>query len=294
VALKKALDELAPTARVPEYFRQYVGLVRADGRRTIYANAFHLSRLQTGATGGAKDPEAWRRSPVNVCDGGTGYFGAEYDVATAWLAPIHFNSNVGMVVPRFGSLASSLTADDLRQIRNLATRMGGEMWVVFGDPVLPLNDRWVVAAYLKPGIVTDTVRIARLAWAMADVGTDKSATRVWRIDSNAMAAQVPLAGRPPDAIISDGDANRPFRVAGEWSAEDLARLVAFIRSGPTLSNPKLGRAQVNGALPIDEVWRERDGTVRVSQRIGAGHWQVVELSRNGDTWTVTALRVVAS
>jgi hypothetical protein len=195
------------------------------------------------------------------------------------------------VVPRFGDLAPSLTADDLQQIHRLATRMGGQLWILFGDRG-QIADWWTVAAFLKPGIVTATVRTGLVLWVRANVGPDQTAKRLWQLESAAMAAQVPLPGRTPDLIISDLDINRPFRIVGEWQPDEIASLVTFIRSSPQSANPKRGLAQVNGALPIETISREPDGTPRISLRVGPMKWHHVHLSRNRDTWIVTAVLLV--
>jgi hypothetical protein len=194
-------------------------------------------------------------------------------------------------VPRFGDLAPSLTADDLQQIHGLATRMGGQLWVLFGYRG-QIADWWTVAAFLKPGIVTDTVRTGLVIWVRANVGPDETAKRLWEIESAAMAAQVPLPGRTRDLINGDLDVNRPFRVFGEWQPDEIASLVTFIRSSPQSANPKRDLAQVNGALPIETISREPDGTPRISQRVGPMKWHHVHLSRNGGTWIVTAVLLV--
>ena len=202
-------------------------------------------------------------------------------------------SGAGAVVPRFGSLAPSLTEDDLQQIRKLATRMGGELWVLFGDFGF-LADRWTIAAYLRPGIVTGAVRTGQLVWVRADLGPDGTAKRAWRIDSVAMTAQVPLAGRAPDAITGEADANWPFRVVGEWTAEELVSLVAFIRSSPPSTNPARGLAQVNGALPLVAIWRQPDGGARVMLRFNfrGREFHDVRVTKSGVTWTVASVHLV--
>jgi hypothetical protein len=69
------------TAR--DFYRQYGGLV-LDGRRTIYVNGFNKKTLTSGAAG-------WRDKPADVCNGGTNYFGVEYDVKTRSFADFAFN-----------------------------------------------------------------------------------------------------------------------------------------------------------------------------------------------------------
>lgn len=63
------------------YYRQYIGLVHGDGRRTIYVNAFESGILSRGA-GPVPDPAWWRTKPVDYCDGWLGFWSIEYDVKT--------------------------------------------------------------------------------------------------------------------------------------------------------------------------------------------------------------------
>jgi hypothetical protein len=88
-----------PTAE--QYYRQYIGVVRWNGRRTVYINAFHRDHLKSvnsaisGAmshTGGAgQDTFEWRRQPVSVCDGGLLFFGVEFDPQTRQFGRVEFN-----------------------------------------------------------------------------------------------------------------------------------------------------------------------------------------------------------
>lgn len=61
--------------KLPSYYRQYVGIVRA-GRRLIYINVMHQESL-------TEDPEIDpTKELIFVSDGGDWYFQLEYDVAT--------------------------------------------------------------------------------------------------------------------------------------------------------------------------------------------------------------------
>jgi hypothetical protein len=65
------------------WHRQYLGLVRG-GRRFLYGNFL--------VNDGDDDIEAlWRVRPLTVCDGGAGFFGAEYDVAASTFSHLAFN-----------------------------------------------------------------------------------------------------------------------------------------------------------------------------------------------------------
>lgn len=79
-----AADSLGRTldGRPPEgWRRQYVGLVR-DGRRYVYGS------FLPGRDVGRVD---WRTQPVMVCDGGSSFFGVEYDVAARRITSLAFN-----------------------------------------------------------------------------------------------------------------------------------------------------------------------------------------------------------
>lgn len=70
-----------------DWRRQYVGIVRG-GRRFIYGNFY-----SRGVDEDARDPDQWRREPIIVCDGGSAFFGVEYDVEAGRLTQLAFNGN---------------------------------------------------------------------------------------------------------------------------------------------------------------------------------------------------------
>jgi hypothetical protein len=72
-----ALERMLPLGN---YYYQYVGYI-VHGRRMIYVNAF-VGREQ------AKD---WRRKAVLFCDGGSAFFGVEYDVEEGNFLNLYFN-----------------------------------------------------------------------------------------------------------------------------------------------------------------------------------------------------------
>ena len=94
-----ALEEALPAAlaaspgrrsgdwsRFPQgWRRQYVGIVRG-GRRFVYGNFYPASVDEY-----ASDSGRWRREPVVVCDGGSVFFGAEYDVEARSFTQLDFN-----------------------------------------------------------------------------------------------------------------------------------------------------------------------------------------------------------
>jgi len=65
--------------QLPRYKRQYAGFLRG-GRKTIYVNFFI-----------AESAEPWRTKVVLVCDGGTGFWGVEFDLGSQTFSHIAYN-----------------------------------------------------------------------------------------------------------------------------------------------------------------------------------------------------------
>lgn len=70
------------------YNRQYIGVV-AGGKKRIYVNAFFRDFDLADATSPLKD--YWRTHAIQICDGGSYYFGAVYDPATKTFSDFAFN-----------------------------------------------------------------------------------------------------------------------------------------------------------------------------------------------------------
>ena len=85
------------------YYRQYIGIQRWTGKRTIYINGFHRTNLEAinramaprpRNANGHTDSLEWRTTPVNVCDGGTLFFGVEYDPEKGTFSRVEFNDRI--------------------------------------------------------------------------------------------------------------------------------------------------------------------------------------------------------
>lgn len=77
------------TADPGSYYCQCVGFTRGGGK-FIYVNAFHPHVLDDMARGPGK-PFDWRRNSVDACDGGSSFFGVEYDTSAGKF--LHFAVN---------------------------------------------------------------------------------------------------------------------------------------------------------------------------------------------------------
>jgi hypothetical protein len=72
------------------YYRQYFGFV-VEGHRIVYVNGFHEVYLKLSSGGRRTATPNWRDNAVNVCDGWTPFFGAEYDPASGAIQHLRFN-----------------------------------------------------------------------------------------------------------------------------------------------------------------------------------------------------------
>jgi hypothetical protein len=89
-ALEQEIKDPSRRAAAAEYYRQYIG-VRIRGRQVVYINGFHKNFVEHLASTRPEAADGWRFRAVNVCDGGSWFFGAEYDPATRQIANIRFN-----------------------------------------------------------------------------------------------------------------------------------------------------------------------------------------------------------
>lgn len=101
--LQDALDRVSRRGEQPlrasDFYRQYVGIVHQNGRRAIYVNGFHSNFAQFHARlkvpGMAIDTLHWRAEAVPACDGGTMFFGIEFDPERNRFSGLKFNRRAG-------------------------------------------------------------------------------------------------------------------------------------------------------------------------------------------------------
>jgi hypothetical protein len=74
-----------------DYYRQYAGFV-IGGKRVIYVNGVDAAGIDADP-GPAFHPSNWQAHAIQICDGGTITFGAEYDPETGEFRNFAFNGN---------------------------------------------------------------------------------------------------------------------------------------------------------------------------------------------------------
>lgn len=106
--LDSALTAIAPAGgrhrNQTSYYRQYLGLTKWNGRRTVYINGFrrdHLTainsmrrQINSTALGDASDTVRWRSTPISACDGGAMFFGIEYNPEHNGFGRLEFNRSL--------------------------------------------------------------------------------------------------------------------------------------------------------------------------------------------------------
>jgi hypothetical protein len=94
-ALQEAIDanprrQFSAKLRSEDYYHQYAGVI-VGGKRLVYVNGFHESYLWMWPHT-LRFTLEWRERAIAVCDGGMGFFGAEYDPESGRVSSIDFNS----------------------------------------------------------------------------------------------------------------------------------------------------------------------------------------------------------
>jgi hypothetical protein len=128
-----------------------------------------------------------------------------------------------------------------------------------------LPEEWFVDAYLSPDSQTTALRRGQITRLSSHVVGN--IPQRWLVQSHGRYAQVALPGLALKAILGNSDIDRPFRVDGRFSDEELLDLVIFIRTSPrkpAIPDDPDGRShfelpdRIDGTLPMLEIRREHD------------------------------------
>jgi hypothetical protein len=137
VELERALaQEVKDASRRPaanEYYRQYIG-IQIGRRRVVYINGFHERHLELVAGATPASASDWTTRLVNVCDGGSLYFGAEYEPATRRVSNIYFNGR--------GIVAASPMPPESRADLSQGGALPGETNQLSNSPAGRTSTRW--------------------------------------------------------------------------------------------------------------------------------------------------------
>jgi hypothetical protein len=195
---------------------------------------------------------------------------------------------------RLGPSADQLTNLDVAEISKLVEGQG-PAWVLIAQSQGFIPGRFV-DVFLSPQVRTLSLRRGRMVSVQASPPTTGDVAGIWkRAGAEQPYAQVPLSRTDPDQVTNSRDLNRPFRIAGAFSDEEIVSLVAFIRSSPTVpGSPRPGgtlvlpNSEVQGQWPIGLLSHSGDD-IRISlldndPRERSGQYVIVR--RDGTTWIV--------
>jgi hypothetical protein len=196
-------------------------------------------------------------------------------------------------VPTIGEpdVVAQLIDTDIAAIKERARDACERLWVVRAFRSQPANRQYVEAYCDAMPTPEGDVHLRRGAY----VAVLRDHEKPWAVSAKGSYAQVSADARTPDQVPGDRDIRRPFRVNGSFTDAELVSLVTFIRSSPRNPEPSPQYfPRVEGNQPIGGVWRNGDGTVRVSLARADFESQVVELRETDRGWEILKITFVVA
>ena len=197
---------------------------------------------------------------------------------------------------RLGYTGKHLSTADVQDIASLLPEDPGNIWLAVGHAPNLLNEpRWYVEVFLAPDRTTPALRRGRVETVVAALSGPQaySGPKQWQKSATAEYAQVPVRGTDPTRVVDGDDLNRPFRVVGSFTDEDLIAIVDYIRSRPVARDRANQRGpftdRARGEWPIGFIVRSGDDVevtlLEPKDREKSG--QRAALRRDGRHWTLT-------
>lgn len=197
---------------------------------------------------------------------------------------------------RIGPTGQHLSAADVHDVAALLREDRGNIWLAVGHPPNLLNEpRWYVEVFLVPDQIAPALRRGRVETVVASLSAPQaySGPKRWRKESTAEYAQVPVPGTDPARIAGRADLNRPFRVVGSFTDEDLIAIVDYIRSSPRAVDRTNQRGpftdRARGQWPVGLVVRKTDDieVTLIEPKDRGTSGQRATLRQDGRRWTLT-------
>ena len=189
-----------------------------------------------------------------------------------------------------GDVARELSEEDVAAVQRTLPA-DAKPWLLNGERgQVPVNE--IIEAYLS---TTDTTPALRRGTVITVRRRTQPSVGEWNVSATESYGQVAIPGRSLDDIQGDQDMNRPFRVIGRFSDDELVRLVQFVRSDPPVRGgahlqpwPIGGNDHIQ-PWPILFVQRKDDDSVDVTLRGGHLRGQQVMLRQVGQDWTIVSV-----
>lgn len=197
--------------------------------------------------------------------------------------------SAGHAVVKLGDIATVLSDGDVAETLRLADCRTASPWLLtaWRGQVGNLQSAEVFCA---ADAVNGALRRGQVSWVQREL---KGRTwGPWSLNTRLRYAQLVPPARAFAQITGDGDLNRPFRVIGTFSDEELVNLVTFIRAKPSWVSGET-RDQVQGDWPVGVVIREPDGTVVAKLSKDRWEGQRGTFRRTADGWAIVGLNYFA-
>jgi hypothetical protein len=183
---------------------------------------------------------------------------------------------------RIGDVARELSQEDIAGIQRTLPA-DAKPWLLEGErgqiPVIQFTE-----AYLSP---TDTTAALRRGTVVTLMRRTRPTEPVgeWNVSRTDSYGQVAIPGRSFDDVNSEWDTNRPFKVFGRFSDDELVRLVQFLRSDPPV---RTGFDHTQQS-PIRSIQRKDDDSVDVTLGGSNLRGQRVTLRQVGQDWVIVSV-----
>jgi hypothetical protein len=191
---------------------------------------------------------------------------------------------------RFGRLGERLPDEDIAAI-TLAVADLGEPWALQGWYSQVLPEVRYVDLFVRPTVQQGRLRRGQVVHlkCVPRTDTDTPACLIWKrygpADAYAQVAEGP-AGQLETAEVRS-ILERPIRVHGDVADDELVSLVDYIRTSPR-PRPKDGWESLglSGSIPISDIWRNSDGSIRVLLSANGYSFQGATCTRGRDGWEI--------
>ena len=192
---------------------------------------------------------------------------------------------------RIGDVATKLSQEDVADIQRMLPP-DAKPWLLEGERGQMALVQ-VIEAYLSP---TETTAALRRGTVITVRRRTLPPVGEWNVSRTDSYGQVAIPGRSFDDIHSEWDINRPFRILGRFSDDELARLVQLLRSDAPVTGvdriftlPPLRASDHIQPWPILSIQRKDDDSVDVNLRGGNLRGQQVILRQVGQDWVIVSV-----
>jgi hypothetical protein len=191
---------------------------------------------------------------------------------------------------RFGRDADRLAPDEMVAIRT-AVEARGEPWAILTWHSQVLPEVRYADVFLPPTVATQEYRRGPFVHLECRPLDGEALCQSWAHRSElGVYFQLFESSRVPDRMTVLSEVDRPARVRGTFSDDDLVSLIKYIRSGPgPLLPPGHFPARVTRGIPIQDIEQQEDGSVWVRLTVDGIGGETATVVRTDGGWQIAHL-----